>query len=240
MFSCSNHENLSAAESILVGSALFGLRIILAVVLERIGVALSSVACVAGCGAELLHFIPRRRALPALRVPFACILSPFYALWYLLRYAFGRCRRTVDCHQSDRSLRDTVADWRKEATLGDRRKGRGRGGFSAGSRGRKMDTRERCSHRWCLGVDKSIGCVVWQKKITGRSRLVVEEYWISCLVGGFVWGLIQPAVQFGTHDFYLAKASGQFFFFQFIWKLKDIFVSTEILEGVYNNVLKRC
>lgn len=77
--------------SILIRATLLRLGIILTKILKGVRI-LEAVTCVAGGGAELLHLIPRRRALAARRILRARLLCVLYALHHLLRYPV-RCRR---------------------------------------------------------------------------------------------------------------------------------------------------
>lgn len=79
--------------SAVVGAALVGLGVLLAVVLQRVGL-LELVAGVAGRRAQLLHLVPRRRALPAGAVLRARLLGLLDALRHLVRDARRRGRPT--------------------------------------------------------------------------------------------------------------------------------------------------
>ena len=110
--------HVRSAFSVFESFALNGLRIVLAVGLERVGVLfLLLVFGVARRRAQLLHLVPRRHALAARRVAGARLLRVLYALLHLLRNALWSCANGSDPHhptQPDTTKSHPLAEWNCE------------------------------------------------------------------------------------------------------------------------------
>jgi len=76
---------------IIISAAFFGLRVFLAVVLQRVRLLLL-LSGVARLRAQLLHLIPSRRAFRVRRASRAGLLRDLYALLHLIRYLFRVAR----------------------------------------------------------------------------------------------------------------------------------------------------
>ncbi|CAL9063741.1 unnamed protein product [Musa banksii] len=98
---------------VLVGAALVGLRVVLAVLLQGI-TGLELVPGVAGRRAQLLNLVPRRGALPARRVLRARLLRFLDALHHLLRYVRRRGRRACHQHQPAGGRSAAAGPWKAE------------------------------------------------------------------------------------------------------------------------------
>ena len=138
--------------SVFVGAALVGLRVVLAVLLERVAVLLA-VARVAGGGAELLHLVPRRRALAARRVLRARLLRLVDALRHLVRDVRRR-RRPARPHRREPAAANTGKH--HASSSGDRpNEGRRRR-----RRGRQADVGQRGRHGWLRLLMRISACDV--------------------------------------------------------------------------------
>lgn len=125
--------------SVLVRAALVRLGVVLAVLLERVD-ALLPVARVAGGRAELLHLVPRRRALGAHRVIRARLLGLLDALGHLVGEIRRRGRRAgrhghqpaVRAHRPDEERHDVLSGRLREASWCRENGECGRGGDRGG------------------------------------------------------------------------------------------------------------
>jgi hypothetical protein len=162
--------------SVVVGAALVGFGVVLAVVLERVGVILDLVPRMAGSGAELLHLVPRRRALAGGRLLLARLLRLLDALRHLVRDARRR-RRPARPH--DEAADAASRHWEAHAAAGDLLLPccEQVGGREGGRGGEGQRRRHFCAAKLVLGVCSA--CVLSRRTHCTRRCVCTGEVYIA-------------------------------------------------------------